>query len=203
MRKWCSPAQHKYMSDTDRTVLPHSWFSDDAVKIAPMLLGKIIRKGSCSGMIVETEAYSPDKETNPQKTTPTNSIMRDTYGYWYVRFTYGMHHCVNITTNKNGTGSVLIRAVEPIDGIDVMKKLRGATDEHQLANGPAKFCKAFGIDRRDNATKCSGDLVIYDAQTINSKKIDASKRIGISHDIDLPWRFFIKDSRFLSRRTKR
>lgn len=190
------------MSNTHLSLLPHSWFAGDAVELAPKLLGKIIRKGSCSGIIVETEAYSPNKEANAQKITQTNSMMRDTYGHWYVRFTYGMHHCVNITTNKNCTGSVLIRAVEPLTGIPLMKKRRGITDEHQLTNGPAKFCKAFGIDRRANEARCGDDFVIYDAQKINSKNIETSKRIGISHDVDLPWRFFIKDSRFLSRQPK-
>ncbi len=178
--------------------LPHSWFADDAVVLAPKLLGKIIRKGSCYGIIVETEAYSPHNEIDAQKITQQNALMRDTYGHWYVRFTYGMHHCVNITTNKDGVGSVLIRAVEPTKGIEIMKENRNIVDECNLTNGPAKFCKAFDIDRSDNGNMCGKEFTIYDTSNIQNKQIIISTRIGISHDIDLPWRFYIRDNPFVS-----
>ncbi len=179
--------------------LPKSWFSDDATIIAPKLLGKIIRKGSCYGVIVETEAYSPNNEQNAQKITRQNALMRDTYGHWYVRFTYGMHHCVNITTNKNGIGSVLIRAIEPVKGLEIMKKNRNTTNENNLTNGPAKFCKAFDINKDDDRTVCGKKFTIYDMPNIQEKYIETSPRIGISHDTDLPWRFSIKDNEFVSR----
>ncbi len=183
--------------------LPHSWFAGDAVDIAPRLLGKIVRKGPCTGRIVETEAYTTDVASHAHRITPKSAPMRDTYGHWYVYFTYGMHYCANITTNKNGAGAVLIRAIEPLSGLPLMKRRRGVTDEHQLTNGPAKFCKAFGIDKRQNTNPITNDFDIYNAPEIPHKDIGISGRIGIKHGTELPWRFYIKNNMFVSRHPKR
>ncbi len=172
--------------------LQHSWFADDAVILAPRLLGKIIRKGSCEGVIVETEAYTTDKASK------RNAQMRDTYGHWYIYLTYGMHHCVNITTNIGDFGAVLIRAVEPTHGFVNMKRRRGVSDIHNLTNGPAKFSKAFGIDRRQNGSAITGNFTIYDTSEIKEESIMASPRIGIRNGTDLPWRFYIRNNTFVS-----
>jgi len=192
--------------------LSHSWFAGDAVTLAPRLLGKIIRKGSCEGIIVETEAYTTDPASK------RNASMRDTYGHWYVYFTYGMHHCVNVTTNKGDLGAVLIRAVEPTEGLPLMKRRRakslgksnlGKSDfpksrvgmldsPTSLCSGPAKFCKAFGIDKKQNGAPITGNFAIYDAPDVPPETIGTSVRIGIRNGTELPWRFYIRNNPFVS-----
>jgi DNA-3-methyladenine glycosylase len=181
--------------------LPHSWFEEDAILLAPKLLGKVIKKGPCEGIIVETEAYTTDPASHAFKITPRSEIMRDTYGYWYVYFTYGMHFCANVTTNKNGIVAVLIRAVEPIAGLAHMEKRRGTTALKNLCSGPGKFCQAFGVTRKDNGQKIGKEFSIYDAPEPAKSEIGTSARIGIRNGADLPWRFYLKDNPFVSRRS--
>jgi DNA-3-methyladenine glycosylase len=184
--------------DTQRMVpLPHSWFAADAVELAPKLLGKIVRYRDCTGIIVETEAYTNDSASHGKVLTPRSQIMHDTYGHWYVYFTYGMHFCANVTTNKGGVGAVLIRAVQPLEGIEKMEERRNTFDIRNLASGPAKFCKAFGITKAENGLN---SFVIYDAPEIPAKQIGTSGRIGIRHGTELPWRFYIKGNKFVSRK---
>ena len=178
--------------------LPRSWFARDAVELAPLLLGKVVRKGKCAGIIVETEAYTTDPASHGFRITPRSVPMRDTYGHWYVYFTYGMYHCANITTNKGGVGAVLIRAVEPTEGTALMRRRRNVGDVKSLCSGPAKFCQAFGITKKDNRTPVGGDFVIYDAPREDAGRIGTSKRIGISKGTSLPWRFFLKGNKFVS-----
>ncbi|MHB8710047.1 MAG: DNA-3-methyladenine glycosylase [Minisyncoccota bacterium] len=191
--------------------LPRSWFADSAVALAPKLLGKIIRRGNCSGIVVETEAYAADPASHAFRITPRSAIMRDTYGHWYIYFTYGMHWCANVTTDAKGVGAVLIRAVEPIEGITLMKRRRGTGVARNLCSGPAKFCEAFGITGKDNRTPLDGDFArhtgrsvsgfaIYDAPEIALENIGVSGRIGIKSGTELPWRFYIKRNPFVSRK---
>ena len=202
--------------------LPRSFFAGDAVELAPKLLGKIVKKGSCAGIIVETEAYTTDPASHAYRVTPRSAIMRDTYGHWYVYFTYGMHYCANVTTNKGGIGAVLIRAVEPLEGIPVMKRRRTASLKlrstsarvgklnipiRELCNGPAKFCQAFGITKRENGASVGGNFNIFEpdpgttiyGSTIPADMVGTSGRIGIKDGADLPWRFYIKGNPFVSR----
>jgi DNA-3-methyladenine glycosylase len=203
----------RYMSNKNnlkQKPLPHSWFASDAVELAPKLLGKIVRYRDCMGIIVETEAYTNDSASHGKVLTPRSQIMHDTYGHWYVYFTYGMHFCANVTTNKDGVGAVLIRAVEPLEGIEKMEARRNTFDVRNLASGPAKFCKAFGITKAENglpieeSTESAKDFqnsfVIYDAPEIPAKQIGTSGRIGIRQGTELPWRFYIKGSKFVSRK---
>lgn len=179
--------------------LPRSFFEMPATKLAPRLLGKIVHKGSCTGIIVETEAYGTDPASHAYKVTPRSRIMRDTYGHWYVYFTYGMHWCANVTCDKGGIGAVLIRAVEPIDGIALMERRRDTKAVRNLASGPAKFCQAFGITGKDNSCTVGADFALYDAPEIPKRDIGVSGRIGIRNGTELPWRFYIKDNLFVSR----
>jgi len=180
--------------------LPRSWFAGRAVELAPKLLGKTIRRDSCSGIIVETEAYAADPASHAFRITPRSAIMRDTYGHWYVYFTYGMHWCANVTTDAKGVGAVLIRAVEPVEGISLMKRRRDTSIVRNLCSGPAKFCEAFGITGKDNRVPLGTDFTIYDAPEIASKDIGVSGRIGIRNGTELPWRFYIKENPFVSRK---
>ncbi|MHB8660787.1 MAG: DNA-3-methyladenine glycosylase [Minisyncoccota bacterium] len=180
--------------------LPRSWFAGNAVELAPKLLGKTIQRGGCVGIIVETEAYTVDSASHAFRITPRSAIMRDTYGHWYVYFTYGMHWCANVTTDAEGIGAVLIRAVEPVEGIALMKRRRGTSIVRNLCSGPAKFCEAFGITGKDNRTPLGNDFAIYDAPEIAPEDIGVSGRIGIKNGIKLPWRFYVKGNPFVSRK---
>lgn len=180
--------------------LSSTWFANDALEIAPKLLGKVVRKDGCAGIIVETEAYGTDPASHAFKITPRSAIMRDTYGHWYVYFTYGMHYCANITTSKDGIGAVLIRAVEPLEGISLMKRRRGTDKLTKLATGPACFAQAFGITKKENGTRVGDVIEIFDAPDIPKNRIGVSARIGISVGTELPWRFYIKDNPFVSKR---
>lgn len=182
--------------------LPRSWFAGSAVELAPKLLGKTVRRGRCAGIIVETEAYTVDPASHAFRITPRSAIMRDTYGYWYVYFTYGMHWCANVTTDAHGIGAVLIRAVEPVEGITLMKRRRGTDAMQNLCSGPAKFCEAFGVTGKDNGTPLGGDFAIYDAPKIKPEDIGVSSRIGIKNGTELPWRFYIKENPFVSRKKR-
>jgi DNA-3-methyladenine glycosylase len=178
--------------------LPQEWFARDATEVAPDLLGKILRHGPCAGRIVETEAYMNDAASHGRVLTARSRAMRETYGHWYVYFTYGMHHCVNATTNKGGVGGVLLRAVEPLEGIEIMEKRRGTRDIRNLCSGPGKLCQAFGIDKEKYGLPIGGDFAIYDAPPVPHENIVRGPRIGIRLAADLPWRFTLKDSPFVS-----
>ncbi len=180
--------------------LPHSWFAGDTVDLARKLLGKTVRRGDCAGIIVETEAYTVDPASHAFHVTPRSAIMRDTYGYWYIYFTYGMHWCANVTTDADGIGAILIRAVKPTEGISLMRRRRRTTLMQNLCSGPAKFCEAFGITGKENHLPLGGDFAIYDAPKIQSRNIEASSRIGIRNGTEFPWRFYIKESPFISHR---
>lgn len=179
--------------------LPRSFYECPATELAPKLLGKIVKKGSCAAIIVETEAYGTDPASHAYRVTPRSRIMRDTYGKWYVYFTYGMHYCANVTCDKDGIGAVLIRAVEPLEGIPAMKRRRKTEAVRNLCSGPAKFCQAFSIGKKDNDTPVAGDFAIYDAPETAPADIITSGRIGIRNGTELPWRFYVKGSPFVSR----
>lgn len=179
--------------------LPASWFAKDAVIVARDLLGKTIRYGECAGIIVETEAYTDDAASHGRVRTARSRLMHETYGRWYVYFTYGMHYCANVTTNEGSVGAVLIRAVEPTDGIALMQERRGRADLHALTNGPAKLCKAFGITTEENGLPVGGDFAIYDAPPLPEEAVACGPRIGIRNDTHLPWRFWVTENPFVSR----
>lgn len=124
-------------------------------------------------------------------------------GHLYVYFTYGMHFCANVVTRGQGIGeAVLIRAVEPIEGIEMMKKNRGfrKSGDADLTNGPAKFCEAFGIGRQHNGVDLLGDKVfLAEGENIPRNKIIVSKRIGIRNGTKKKWRLFVKGNTFVSK----
>jgi len=178
--------------------VPKGLFKKDAVTVAQQLLGKVIKLGKCTGMIVETEAYMADPASHAWKKTPRSEIMFDSYGKWYIYFIYGMYYCVNITTNDKDPGAVLIRAVEPLEGIDLMKKRRKTKDVHNLCSGPGKLCQAFGITKKLNG--CGLDKIqLLDYKRIPKNNIAKSSRIGIKRGTELDWRFYVKNSNFMSK----
>ena len=106
------------------TLLPQSFFAKDAIQLAKELLGKKIIFGCCEGIIVETEAYKRDPASHAYKITPRSQIMQDTHGHIYVYKIYGMYHCLNVTSNQGDVGAVLIRAIKPTMGLDLMQERR-------------------------------------------------------------------------------
>jgi DNA-3-methyladenine glycosylase len=185
----------------------------DVVKIARQLVGTILytrRHGVItSGMIVETEAYSWRERACHafgSKLTDRTSVMFNGGGHAYVYLCYGMHNLFNIVTNVEGVAeAVLIRALEPLEGVDVMMERRGATvPKNHLTSGPGKLTKSMGIDRTWNGMILVGsDIWIEENGSTGSKKIDVTKRIGVEYageDAELLWRFSLKGNPWVSKR---
>jgi DNA-3-methyladenine glycosylase len=192
--------------------LPRSFYTRSALLVAQDLLGKIlvrkIGKSILSGKIVEVEAYLGVKDQASHAyrgKTKRNEVMFREGGYLYVYFTYGMHFCANIVTGEQDEGeAVLIRALEPVTGIEVMKRNRGfaksAGTTHTLTNGPAKLCQALGIGRKENGTDLLGNKIfVVDGDSIPKSSIGASIRIGISRGKEKKWRFYMKGNNWVSR----
>ncbi len=158
--------------------------------------------GAVGGIIVETEAYTrfdPASHTYRGQ-TPRNAAMFQAPGTIYIYFTYGMHYCLNIVAGDHSGEAVLIRALEPVIGVDLMQKNRKTVDIHKLCNGPAKLVQALGIDPSFNGSHLN-DRQIMLLPAEQRRDIAESPRIGIKKAIDQPWRFFDKNSGFISRRS--
>lgn len=192
------------------TPLSRKFYLRDTVIVSKDLLGKIIiRKTGDSVLtakIVETEAYIGDHDPACHaymKITPRNKVLYDIGGKVYVYFIYGNYYCFNIVSEEKGVGSaVLIRGVEPVKGIELMKKYRGPVKNiFDLTNGPAKLCLAMNIDKRLYGVDvtCKGNIFI--SEPIESQKFDiaTTKRVGLNIGIDLPYRFFIKDNPYVTK----
>jgi len=187
--------------------LNRNFYNQSTLKVAKELLGKylVVRKNGklLSGKIVETEAYIGYKDPASHAyrgMTPRNMVMFGDPGYAYVYFTYGMHHCLNLVTEKKGyPAAVLIRALEPTGGIDSMKKRRKRKDLTDLASGPAKLCQALGVDLELNGTDLCSDILFVEDRGEAIEKIGYSSRIGIMEENQRKWRFFIRNNEFVSR----
>ena len=194
--------------------LPESFYQrSNVVKIARELLGKglftRIDDTVTGGMIVETEAYSWKERgchAYGARKTQRNAVMFGKGGHSYVYLCYGMHNLFNIVTNEqDAADAILIRAIEPVEGIEEMKRRRGPlTSSFHLTSGPGKLTKALGIDRKWNGKYLLGNEIWVEdfGRNFPKKDIEASHRIGIDYageDAKLPWRFTVKDSLWLSK----
>ncbi|MGI8969078.1 MAG: DNA-3-methyladenine glycosylase [Chloroflexota bacterium] len=187
--------------------LSHSFYARPAPEVAPDLLGKcfVRRLGErcLSGRIVEVEAYTGN--TDPAShayrgKTPRNAVMFGPAGHLYVYLSYGMHSCMNVVTDDPGrAGAVLIRALEPREGLDIMEARRGGKPLVDFCNGPGKLCAALGITREQNGTDLTGDEIWIEDEKGPTKGIGVSARVGISTGVELPLRFFLLGNRFVSR----
>ena len=200
-------------------VVPGAFYTLPTLRVARALLGKILvhrsRVGLTAGRIVEVEAYRGPGDHAAHsaggRRTPRNEVMWGPAGHLYVYFTYGMHHCCNVVTRAAGEPeAVLLRALEPVTGLDLMQRRRGLSDgasEHQLCRGPGNLCRAMGIDRRLNgADLLHGPVLILDAPRLPAGRIAPSPRIGVAYagaDAVRPWRFHVRDSPAVSRRALR
>ena len=197
------------MFKTDReaslTKLSREFYSRDTTTVAREILGKILlhktEEGILKGKIVEVEAYLGLDDPGSigyrrVKNIPQALLMPA--GYTFVYFTYGNHWMLNVNAKTGKLGVVLIRALEPLEGIEIMKKNRGVNDTRNLTNGPGKLTKAFGIDKRHDGLNLTGDkLFIEDSD--EKVKVARSTRIGISKGKSKILRFYIKDNRFVSK----
>ena len=161
-----------------------------------------------SGMIVETEAYLGVTDRGAHsyggRRTQRNEVTYGTGGRAYVFFIYGMYYQLNVVTGPAETPHVvLIRAVEPIDGIETMRQRRGEMKDRNLTSGPGKLCIALAIDRSLNGENLRGDRIwLEDHRSFSGDEIAVGPRIGIDYageDAEKPWRFWVKDNLFVSR----
>lgn len=182
--------------------IPREFYSQDTVRVAKKLLGKkiirIIGKQVVSGVITETEAYRQKDDPAShahKKMTERNRAMFEEVGKAYVYFTYGMYYCFNVVArdSRHDAGAVLIRAIEPQDGINIMKKNRGIDNLRNLTNGPAKLAQALQITKKQYGLDLTekGELFIIE-DTEKRQKIISSPRVGITKATENLWNFKIK-----------
>jgi len=186
------------------------FYEQPTIQVARQLLGKyLVRKhpdGKTVGKIVETEAYvgPHDLACHAAKgRTARTEVMFGAAGHAYVYFIYGVYYCLNIVTEDVGHASaVLIRAVEPVEGIELMKKRRGTAKLHNLASGPGKLCLALNIDKALNGADMCGNALYVEDRGEPAPKILARPRVGVDYAgkwKDEPWRFLLRGSEFVSK----
>jgi DNA-3-methyladenine glycosylase len=189
--------------------LPRSIFTRPSPEVAPDLLGRILLRRVGDGTlltarIVEAEAYQEDDPASHSYRGRTNrtEVMFGPPGHAYVYFTYGMHHCMNVVTGSTGEGSaVLLRAAEPLEGLEEMARRRGTIDPRALCSGPGRLCQALGIDRSENGLDLvrSRELWLLEGAPVPPSQISVSSRVGITSGTERPWRFSVRGDRFVSR----
>jgi DNA-3-methyladenine glycosylase len=189
------------------TRLSRSFYARGAESVARDLLGKVLVRATAQGLfrgrIVEVEAYTG--RTDPgshayRGLTPRNEVMFGPAGFLYVYFTYGIHFCMNVVTEQEGTaGAVLIRALEPLEALDRMTVNRGRLPVRDLCNGPGKLCQALGVTRADNGTDLEGSVIWIEDDGFPAENVGMTTRVGLTAGGSLPLRFFLKGNPFVSR----
>jgi len=192
--------------------LPRRFYERDAIIVAKELLGKLLvhnsKEGRTSGIIVETEAYMgvEDKASHSYggKKTKRTSTLYDKPGTAYIYLVYGIHCLLNVVTGPEGVPmAVLIRALEPKEGTELMKARRGLEDMRRLCRGPGSLTKAMGIGMELNGIDMTGDRLFIEDVGYYPHKIVQTTRIGVDYaeeDALKPWRFYIKGNRYVSRK---
>ena len=181
--------------------LKRAFFARRVHDVAPDLIGVTLLVNGVGGIIVEVEAYH---HTEPaahsfRGPTPRNKVMFGPPGVAYVYRSYGIHWCVNFVCEKEGSaGAVLIRALQPTHGIAAMRRRRGLHDERSLCSGPGKLTEALAITDRHNGLALDSPPIALYARA-SRPDIVAGVRIGITKAIELPWRYGLKGSKFLSK----
>lgn len=193
--------------------LPREFYARDTLDVARDLLGKrLVRLDDgvrLSGRITEVEAYiGEDDRASHASPGPTarNAPMYGPPGYTYVYLIYGVHHCLNIVTEREGfPAAILIRALEPLEGLETIQQRRGLHHlSPSLTCGPGRLCAALNIDRRLNACDlCAADALLWieDAEAVPETQVARSPRIGVRGDqaaLEARWRFYIRDSTWVS-----
>jgi DNA-3-methyladenine glycosylase len=196
--------------------LTRGFYERDTLTVARELLGKhlvrVSADGTLIGKVVETEAYIGPEDAAAHsyggKVTKRNAVMFGEAGHAYIYQIYGMYYCLNVVTAKvNMPEAVLIRAAEPVEGLDIMAKRRGLSvsgerDMIKLANGPGKLCRALALDTSfSGADLCGDELFLVDPGVRETFEIRATPRINVDYagtSGDLPWRFIVVGNRFVT-----
>jgi DNA-3-methyladenine glycosylase len=181
--------------------LKRSFFARNVLAVAPDLLGATLLVDGVGGVIVEVEAYHHTEPAahSHRGPTPRNMVMFGPPGFAYVYRSYGMHWCVNFVCETEGSAAaVLIRALQPTHGIPAMRRRRGLHDERSLCSGPGKLCEALGISIAHNALPLDAPPIALYRRT-EAVDVVTGVRIGITKAAELPWRFGLKGSKFLSK----
>lgn len=184
-------------------MLGPGFFEGDPLQCAEQLIGTELVWEKCSGRVVETEAYlvEGDEACHTFMRPSTRAFVeRNRAGACYIYFNYGVHWMLNLLI-KGGPrdGLILIRAVEPTRGLELMRKRRGREDVRQLCSGPGKLTQALAIDKRHHEIDLASDPMHHFRPRPNEKiEVVADPRIGISRAKDFPWRFTLRDSPFVS-----
>ncbi len=193
--------------------LRHAFFARDTLMVARDLLGRrlarLVDGNRLTGTIVETEAYVGEGDEASHASpglTRRNASMYGPPGHAYVYLIYGIHHCFNVVTEREGfPAAVLIRALEPLDGLDVMRRRRGGRVDEELTAGPGRLCEALAIDLQLNgADLCSPEarLFLEAGLPVRDEDVVAGPRINVRGDeaaVRAPWRFHIRANRHVSR----
>lgn len=189
--------------------LPRSFYVRPSLEVAPDLIGRLLVRTLADGTrlvarIVETESYTEEDPASHsyRGRTRRNEVMFGPPGRLYVYFTYGMHFCSNVVTGRKGEGSaVLLRAAEPLEGLDEMARRRGVSDPFLLCAGPARLTQALGIGREENGVDLvrGTGLRILEGSPVTRSLIGRSARVGVSSGAELRWRFFVEGDPFVSK----
>ena len=188
------------------SILPASFYERDPERVARDLLGKIVVHGRMAGRIVETEAYLGLEDLAAHASrglTARTRVLFGPPGHAYVYLIYGMYECLNLVAEPEGKdGCVLIRALEPVSGLERMRKRRPAARRiEDLCSGPGKLTLAMGITRALNGAPVTrGDLTVRAPSAAEAVEIAVSSRIGITQCADWPLRFYVAGNRFVSKR---
>jgi len=181
--------------------LQRNFFDRSVHQVAPDLIGATLLVAGIGGTIVEVEAYH---DTEPAAhsfngRTERNAVMFGPPGHAYVYRSYGIHWCVNFVCEREGSaGAVLIRALEPTRGLQTMRRRRGVADDRLLCAGPGRLCEALGVTHAHNGLALDRPPFELRART-NEVAIAVGLRIGITKAVELPWRYGLEGSRFLSK----
>ena len=192
--------------------LSREFYARDTLVVARQLLGqrlvRLLEGERLSGRIVEVEAYVGETDRACHAAcgrTARNAVMYGPPGHAYVYFIYGMHHCLNVVTADEGfPAAVLIRALEPVEGLATMRRLRQGRPDRELTSGPAKLCQALAIDRTFNGLDlcADGPLFIEAGPPVDDADVETGPRVGVRGDeaaLTAPWRFFVRGNPFVSR----
>ncbi len=184
--------------------LSADFFAADAPTVARALIGATLLVDGVGGTIVETEAYDASEPASHSHRgpTPRSAVMFGPPGHAYVYLSYGMHWCLNFVCREAGHGAgVLIRALAPTTGLDTMRKRRGQQDERLLCAGPGRLGQALAVTPAHNGLALdAAPFALWAAPAASPVALAVGPRIGISKAVELPWRFGLQGSRFLSRR---
>jgi DNA-3-methyladenine glycosylase len=192
-------------SERGQQIIRALFFQRDPIACARELIGAELIWKQCAGIIVETEAYSAENDEASHtfsRPSARNFIERNKAGAAYIYFSYGAHWMLNVLVKGEMNGFVLIRALQPIRCVELMKKRRGVEDEKRLCSGPGKLTQALDItDRHHEIDLCAARRHCFAyGSNRNASVVDvvADQRIGITRSADLPWRFTLRGSRFIS-----